>query len=76
MKNTYRKGLVDDDTIADQGAEEGARVPVSTGLGVESRPVRDVESCAEEHREMAQPPNELGTLLIHEPRISKREKGR
>lgn len=38
---------------------------MGTGLGVESSPVGDVESCADEHREMAQPPNELGTLLIH-----------
>ena len=64
-KTTYREGLVDDNTVGDQGTEEGTRVPVGTGLGVESSPVRDVESCADEHREMAQPPNELGTLLIH-----------
>lgn len=57
-----RERLVDNNTVADQGSEEGTRVPVGTSVGVESCPVRDVESCAEEHHQMAQPPNELGTL--------------
>lgn len=74
-KTTYREGLVDDNTVGDQGTEEGTRVPVGTGLGVESSPVRDVESCADEHREMAQPPNELGTLLIHGGGLQDDKKG-
>ena len=60
---TYgRQRLVDDDTVTDKSSKEGARVPVGASFVVEGEPVWEVEGSADQHSDVTQPPDELGSL--------------
>ena len=61
---TYgRQGLVDDNTVTDEGTKEGACVPVGSGFVVEGSPVREVQGSADQHCDVTQPPDELRSLF-------------
>jgi hypothetical protein len=48
----FWKGFINNDAITDQGPNEGARVPMGTGLVVKREPVRQVHGRAEQEDDM------------------------
>lgn len=77
VHETYRERFVDDNAVTENGAQEGACVPVGTGAVAERKPVGQVEECADQQHDMAHPPGELRALFEGYPKLEvDKKKGR